>query len=125
MYQSLFPKQDLPFETRQEMVEWLQEAVRRGSFEGARDLLGLDPSLYKSATRLWEKRFCQIDPGDASKVTSRDDLAIICKRALSEVVLNERGNQPIHLAASFGNISLLGELLSHGIEINSLMQEMK
>lgn len=67
------------------------------------DLLGLDAFLYKKATRLWEKRFCQIDPDDVT----------ICKQlsapALNEVALNERGNQPIHLAASFGTIPILSD----------------
>lgn len=124
LYRGLFPKQDLSFETRQEMVGWLQEAVRHGSYEAARDLLGVYPSLYANATRLWEKRFCQINIDDESKLTTSDDLAALCKQlsapTLNEVILNERGSQPIHLAASFGNIVLLNELLRHGADVNSL-----
>ena len=124
LYQALFAGQDLPSEIRQEMIEWLQEAVRRGSSEAARDLLGLDPSLYENANGLWEKRFCQVDPDNTSRITGMDDLAAICRQlngpALHELVLNQRGMQPIHLAASFGNIHLLRELLNHDINIDSL-----
>lgn len=123
LHQALFPEQDLSFETRQEMVCWLQEAVHHGSSEAARDLLGLDQTLYGNSIRLWEKRFCQIDSGDASKLTSKDDLAV-CKKlsapVLNEAVLNQRGSQPIHLAASFGNIGLLKELLRHSTDVDSL-----
>lgn len=101
----------------QEMVEWLQEAVRRGSSEAARDLLGLENGLC-------EKRFCQLDPDNTSKITAMDDLAAICRQlnapALHELVLIQKGMPPIHVVVSFGNIHLLIELLSHGINIDSL-----
>jgi ankyrin repeat protein len=124
LYKIPFPDQDLPLETRKEMLEWLQEAVRRGSYEAAEDLQGLDSSLYGMAKHSWEKRFCQIDIDDAPNLTSREYLAILCKKlgapALEKMVVNERGSRPIHLAASFGNIDLLGELLKQGIDVNSL-----
>lgn len=124
LHQGLFPEQDLPLETRQEMVEWLQQAVRLGSSEAAQDLRGLDPFQYKTATRLWEKRFCQIDPENAYQVVGVEDLTVLCQQLsptdFDKLILNEREGRPIHLAASLGNIDVLRELLRCGIDVNCL-----
>lgn len=58
----------------------LREAVRRGSSEAARDLRGVDPALYEIANGVWEKRFCQLDPDNMSKITGMDDLEALCRQ---------------------------------------------
>ena len=120
----LFPKQELSLNIRQEMTEWLQEAVCLGSTEAAQDLLELDPRLHRRAIRNWEKRFCQIDPMNTSEIIGMEDLIGRCKELspadLNELVLNERGYRPTHLAASLGDTELLRELLRGDIEINCL-----
>jgi ankyrin repeat protein len=122
LHRALFPDQHLPPETTLQMVEWLQEAVLRGSSEAAQDLRELDPSLHAKVIRSWEKRYCEINLDGISELSSPEDVTRLRQRlsraGLNNEVLNDRGSTPVHIAASLGDIDWTAELLEHGIDIN-------
>ena len=120
LHRVLFPDQHLPPETNQQMTKWLQDAILCGSSEVTRDLLGVDPSLCAKAIRSWEKRYCEINLDGIPQPRSLANIKDIRQRLSGSDLefLNERGSMPIHIAASFGDIDWLIELLGHGININ-------
>jgi TPR repeat protein len=123
LQRALFPDQHLPPETRLLVVEWLQEAVLRGSSDAAQDLFVLDVSRHAKAIRLWEKRYCKINLDSMPDPSGLDDIKQLRQRLSGDVlhseILNERGSRPIHIAASFGDVEWIADLLKHGIDINS------
>ena len=121
LFSASLPKQNLLPDMKLEAAAWLQEAVHNGSTEAAQDLLSLDPAIHATATRFWAKRFCQVDAECLSMCNGADGLkALLSIPTLKNSTLNERGHHLIHVAASLGDIHVLQELLTIGVNIDSL-----